>query len=210
MLYRSIFFVCMLFVFAGYSSADQLKPSTTLEIRGGLFEPATEGWKEHYGDSQFPELGISFAYRFFWVFDVGFSVSHGKVKGPAQTESSNEQTGEALHQTLPIDVFIMLRGRFSENQWIVPYIGGGYTRFAYRQEVADQSAVEGSTDGSHVRMGVQFLLDALDKRGADFMYRHWGVINSYLIMDYKQTSAKIDGLDIGGESYSLGLLFEYN
>ena len=60
----------------------------------------------------------------------------------------------------PVNIFILLRGVLDEDQWVVPYAGGGFTRLYYKEKIESQGTVNGSVDGYHVRGGLQFLLDA--------------------------------------------------
>ena len=61
------------------------------------------------------------------------------------------------------------RGVFSENQWLIPYAGGGWTRMFYREEVTDQACARGYANGYHARAGVQLVLDGLDPNAAHRM-----------------------------------------
>ncbi len=209
MIFRSVVFLCLFSAFSGELLAENKSPSWMFEFHAGLFEPELSDWEQHYGSSKFPELGFSFAYRFLSVIDAGVSLGYGKDEGTGQLLNNSGTVGEVEYQIIPIEVFALLRGRLHENQWLVPYIGGGYTRFIYRQEIVDQSKVQGSVNGTHVRMGLQLLLDALDQSAAHGMYRRWGVLNSYLYFDYKQTTAEIDGIALGGKSYKVGMMFEF-
>jgi len=209
MIFRSTVFLCMSLVFSGQLLAEKKSPTWMFEFHAGLFEPELSDWDQHYGNEKFPELGFSYAYRFLSVIDVGASIGYGKDRGTGQLLSNSAVAGSVEYQIIPIEIFALLRGRVYENQWIVPYIGGGYTRFVYRQEIVGQSKAQGSVNGSHVRMGLQFLLDALDQTAAQGMYRRWGVLNSYLYFDYKQTTAEVNDIALGGNSYKVGVMFEF-
>jgi hypothetical protein len=42
--------------------------------------------------------------------------------------------GEVDYDLYPVNVFVLVRGVINENQWLVPYIGGGWTRMYYHED----------------------------------------------------------------------------
>jgi hypothetical protein len=114
---------------------------------------------------------------------------------------------------------VVLRGIFTENQWVVPYVGGGWTRMYYKEELSLQPTARGYTDGSHVRGGLQLLLDVFDQRAATNMYRDYGISHTYFFVEAQRTRAMIDtvatvsspseSINLGGTSVLGGLLFEF-
>jgi hypothetical protein len=98
----------------------------------------------------------------------------------------------------------------------VPYVGGGWSRLFYQEEVEKQSVSRGAANGYHARAGIQLLLDGLDSRAADSLYLDAGVFHTYLFLEAKYTRAMINTIDnpstsvnLGGTSYLGGLLFEF-
>ena len=84
----------------------------------------------------------------------------------------------------------------------------------YKEEVNLQPTVRGYTDGSHVRGGLQFLLDAVDERAAANMLMDYGVFHTYFFVEAQRTRAMIEtvsgeSIDLGGTSVLGGLLFEF-
>jgi hypothetical protein len=141
----------------------------------------------------------------------GLAPLHSAATGTAGTTIYG---GHISYQLFPVNVFVVLRGVFSENQWVVPYIGGGWTRMYYKEVISLQPTVKGYTDGSHVRAGLQLLLDVFDERAATNMFRDYGVFHTYLFVEGQRTRAMINDLtgksiDLGGTSVLGGLLFEF-
>ena len=50
-------------------------------------------------------------------------------------------SGEVTYELYPLNVFVLVRGIINEKQWLVPYVGGGWTRMYYRVKVQDQDTV---------------------------------------------------------------------
>lgn len=186
-------------------------PSWTLELSGSLFYPEDDNWSTYYGNDEMLEVNASFARRLFWVFDIGAAVGYSMDRGSAFLPSSGNKEGSATFEKMPVDIFLLFRARFAEGQWLVPYIGGGFTRFYYRQKVEDQSTIQGAINGEHVRAGLQILLDPLERDSAMAMYENYGVINSYLFLEAKQTTVETDGssVKLGGINYNVGFMLEY-
>lgn len=203
--YLTIFAILVIF-FSGQLVAS---PKWTLEGGAGLFYPEDDAWSTHYGNDKMLEGGISFARRFLSVIDAGFSVSYSQDIGKASLSSTGEQVGKVTYEKAPVDVYLLFRARFSENQWVVPYIGGGYTHLLYRQTIEGQGRTQGSSGGEHVRAGLQILLDPFERDSSRSMFVNYGVINSYFFLEGKQTTIDINNSELGGISYRVGVLLEY-
>jgi hypothetical protein len=166
------------------------KPRWSAEIMSGRFEPELEDWATFYGDDEMRQLGFGLGYKLLRQVEVGLAVDY-------------------MHDQLyPAHLYVLLRGVFFENQWVVPYVGGGLTRAYYRQAVDNQSSVRGKADGDHTRFGLQILLDALDGGNAAG-FEEESVDNTYLVIERLSFSAEFDGIELGGDSVRLGLVFEF-
>lgn len=209
-----ILFVCNLFVLLLTPlvvQSAQEQPRWTLEMNAGIFEPEDEDWSTYYGSNRMLEVGGSVAYRLFYVLDVGMSADFGQDRGVGTQPINGSLAGNVTYRVLPVDLFAVLRLRFAEGQWLVPYGGGGYTRFAYHQTVSGQGTTRGSVNGYHARAGLQLLLDPLDRSAARIMSRTYGAINSYLYFEVKRTRAEAGSpvTQLGGYSYKSGLMVEF-
>ncbi|MCF6338630.1 MAG: hypothetical protein L3J84_11900, partial [Gammaproteobacteria bacterium] len=117
--------------------------------------------------------------------------------------------GDVDFTLVPVNISLLYRFVFHENQLLVPYVGGGWTRVYYRQERGGGDKFEGSHDGHHVKLGIQILLDSFDKRSARNLQQKVGIENTYLFLEAQSIEAKESGIDLGGDSIFLGLLLEY-
>ena len=133
------------------------------------------------------------------------------AKGQALAVQRGTPAGDVTYTLNPVNVFVLARLAKSEDQWIVPYLGGGLTRMYYRQKVQGQEAVRGRADGFHVRGGLQFSLDNIDAGASNGMYSYYGIINSWLFIEaeYIQAIVRSVSTDLGGAAYRAGLLFEF-
>ena len=218
MLRRFIFTLITVGLCFSTVNAKAAQPFWTLEGGLGLTTPTDDEWDTYYGSARMPEVNLAFARRFFYVLDLGLSASYSRDRGTGYFPSDNTKDGSVIYESLPIDIFLVFRARFSDNQWVVPYIGGGYTRFFYRANVDDDvdgnSKVQGSTDGTHIRAGIQILLDPFDVDSSRMIYSNFGVINSYLYLEGRKTDVSIESknsenVELGGISYKVGVMLEY-
>ena len=212
-------FVCsllMLLLIPTIVQSAQLQPRWTLEMNAGMFEPEADNWSSYYGSKRMYAVGGSVAYRLLYVLDLGMSVDYAQDRGTGSLPISGIQSGKVTYRILPVDLYALLRLRFTEGQWLVPYAGGGYTRFAYHISTSGQDATRGSVNGYHARAGLQLLLDPLDKGSAKEMLRSYGAINSYLYFEVKRSRAEANSaiqgdpaIQLGGYSFKSGLMVEF-
>ena len=198
--------------FAG--TADTDRPHWSLEFKGGKFAPAIDNWATFYGDRSTGQFEASLAYKVLRQVDAGLAIGRIRDGGQGFAPIHGTIGGHINYQLFPVNVFVVLRGVFTENQWVVPYVGGGWTRMYYQEEFKLQPTIKGYTNGSHARAGLQFLLDVLDERAATNMLRDYGVNHTYFFIEVQRTRAMInavsgESLDLGGTSMLGGLLFEF-
>ena len=200
---------------AGDTALD--RPHWSLEIKGGSFYPEIENWKTYYGQDKTTEYAGTLAYKFLRQAEAGIELGYVRDRGlgyaPLNSQLLGTQvlSGSVKYELLPVNVFVLLRGVFAEEQWLVPYIGGGYTKMLYRESVEGQGTARGSVNGYHGRAGVQLLLDNIDSGAANNLYQDYGVYHTYLFVEVEMTRARLDSpsVDLGGKSYLAGFLFEF-
>ena len=190
------------------------RPHWSLELKGGWFYPNVDNWKDYYGDRKIPHYAATLAYKLFRQLEVGVEGGYIRDKGLGFAPIHNVPAGSVTYELFPLQAFVLVRGVFSERQWLIPYIGGGWTRMYYREKVEFQDTVKGSTDGYHGRVGLQFLLDGIDQSAANNFYLESGVQHTYLFIEAERIRATIDtaasgSVNLGGTSFLAGLLFEF-
>lgn len=185
------------------------RPHWSFEIKGGTFTPELSNWAQYYGKRDMPEYAMSLAYKIRRRVEVGIEVGYLWADGSALAPLHGVSAGSVTYDLYPVNAFILFRGIVSEKQWIVPYVGGGYTKLFYREKVENQSDVKGSADGYHARGGLQFLLDGLDSKAANNLYTDFGIFHTYLFVEAQYIHADVSGTNLGGTGYLGGILFEF-
>jgi len=190
------------------------RPHWSLEMKGGIFIPAIDNWATYYGGRDTIEYGGSLAYKILRQIEIGVEGTYIKDRGQGFAPMHNIVTGSITYELAPLNVFILARGTFSEKQWLIPYVGGGWTRMYYKEETQNQGVARGSTDGYHARAGLQIVLDGADPRAAGNLYQEYGIFHTSLFLETRYIRAMITDLDgssanLGGTSYLMGLLFEF-
>jgi hypothetical protein len=197
---------------AAYAEDPELDhPRWSLELKGGTFTPAIDHWADFYGKRDMPIYEGTLAYKVQRQIEIGVGTGMARDKGLAVAPLHGTKSGSVTYEIVPLHVFVLARGVIFEDQWLVPYIGGGWTRMYYREKIQDQGKARGFADGYHFRGGVQFLLNVIDQSAANSMYMDYGVHNTYLFVEAEQTEAKVKAAsaDLGGTAYLIGLLFEF-
>jgi len=190
------------------------RPHWSLEIKGGHFYPDISNWSTYYGKNYTGEYAGSLAYKISRRIEVGIQGGYIKDTGQALAPLHGITAGSVTYELVPVNVFVLMRGVFSEKQWLVPYVGGGWTHMYYREEVENQSTARGSADGYHGRGGLQLLLDGIDQSASTSFYHDFGVFHTYLFVEAEYTHAMADtntggSVNLGGTSWLAGLLFEF-
>ena len=193
---------------------DMDRPHWSLELKGGVFIPAIDNWSSYYGRRDIAEYGGSLAYKIIRQIEVGLEGSYIRDEGRGFAPGHGSVTGNVTYELAPLNVFVLARGVFRENQVLIPYAGGGWTRMYYREKIEAQSTIRGSADGYHGRAGLQLLLDNMDPRAAGNLYTDYGIFHTYLFFEAQYIRAMVSDLDgvsvnLGGTSYLAGLLFEF-
>lgn len=187
------------------------KPAWSFEFKGGRYHSTLDDYSKHFERNRSDELAFALARKAFRIFEVGVEVGRVHDKGVGDLIKNQTTGGTVIFDRYPVHAYVALRGVFYENQWVVPYIGGGATREYYEQKVVGQSSAKGHASGSHTRAGVQFLLDRLSGSDAANLQSGFGIENTYLFLEQQSIKAEVKSanVDLGGKVYLLGLLFEF-
>jgi hypothetical protein len=212
--YASFFALIAIAAMLGTASdtrADDLPgvdaPRWALEFKGGEFEPDLDGYAQFYGKDHTTLFMLAGAYRFRPWLEIGGEIGYLSDDGTGQLAGGGAPGGEVSYTLVPASVFVNLRGIFTDEQLLVPYIGAGATAAYYDQDIENQSGRSGTSDlGGSYRAGLGLLLDRLDPR-ADGGESAW-LQNSYLFVEYQNISTETDNIELGGEVWLIGLRME--
>ena len=196
------------------ASSLEERPHWSLEIKGGTFIPDIPDWALYYGKRSTSHLQGSLAYKVTRQIEAGIESGRITDDGRGYAPGHGTLAGDITYQLYPLNAFVLLRGVFSERQWLVPYAGGGWTRLFYKEEVKYQSTSRGFVDGYHARGGFQLLLDAVDTNASNRLSMDYGVHHTYFFIEaeYIKTmsgTAAAVPVNMGGTSWLGGLLFEF-
>lgn len=194
---------------SAFGEEETPRPHWSVELKGGRFTPDTEKWSQffHHDSVTYFEAGIG--YKLARQLELALNGGYLETTGQGFAPLHGTVAGDVRYELFPVHVAMVWRAVFNEDQWLVPYAGGGWTRIGYRQQIDHQSDISGSADGYHYRGGLQLLLDALDCRSASKSSENSGVKNSYLFLEYQRTAVTKSGVELGGSATLAGVLLEF-
>lgn len=178
----------------------------------GQLEPASDEWKEIYDDDRISTYRVSLGYRFHPTVSVEIGGGYLTKDGKGKTVTGKETGVKTTFYEAPVDITLLYRMNYFDDQIIVPYIGGGVSYNYYWEKVKDGKELKGGMRGHHATGGLQLLLDNIDRRSAFDLEEDYGIENTYLTIG--ATHSVIDDfgkedVDLGGWNYNVGLLFEF-
>jgi len=185
-------------------------PHWSLEVKLGSFEPAPDQWEDFYGDKRITIGGGALAYKVLRTLEIGLEAHYVWDRGTGQLIQNQQQGGSVTYQAYPLGLYAVFRMIFNENQWLVPYVGGGASRIYYEQSIKGQDSIKGSVDGHYFKGGLQLLLDRFEINRALSVAREFGLDNSYFFLEIQSITAEENSTtDLGGQLILGGFLFEF-
>ena len=202
--------VMCLFVLALVSlSAGAQESKWSSQLHYSHFAPDLDGWDNAYEDDEMKGWYFAMAYKPVSIIDLGVGVGYFSAHGQGHLPLNDTVGGDVHFIIYPVDVYLEFQGHFSANQWLIPYVGAGYSRIYYQIDIANQSDRKGRASGSHYKAGLKFSLNRIDPLSARQLSRGWGVEDSLLIVEAKWLESDKSGIDLGGRFVSFGLKFEF-
>ncbi len=199
--------ICFLLLAQAVSAEETTNWS--FEIKGGHFESAEAQWADFYGNNRFPAYGVGLAYRLNRQFEIGLEAGYLRDEGRGFAPLHGITTGDVKYRLYPVHLSVTALGKFSQNQWLVPYLGLGISRYSYDIETEQQSTITGALNGHQYRGGVQLLLDSLEKSAAYHLDRNFGIVNTYFFLEAQRLEVNSEDADLSGTAYLGGIRFEY-
>jgi len=190
------------------ASTSYITPSWALELKGGQFQPDLEHYNTFYGDDKNSYWAIAGAYRLTNWLELGAELGYSYDVGVGMFATNGNLGGKVDYTLMPLQIFLNMRYDASPDQLFVPYAGIGIVSAWYQQKIAQQRSRDGRSDiGGSARAGIQLQLTNLDP-GAN--RNKSSRFKTYFFLEAQMLSTKVDGIDLGGEIYLLGLRFEYD
>jgi len=187
--------------------ASDSRWSTTINY--AQYKPDLVGWDQGYDDNYMRGWQTALAYKPFSILELGLGVGYFSASGVGLLPLNGSLGGEVRYLIYPVEAYIELQAKFSQNQWLVPYIGGGYNMLYYRLEIDGQDNRKGKAEGTQYELGVRLLLNAFDSSAAKQLEQAWGIESTQLVLEVKNLDVNKLDLALGGKVYSLGLVFEF-
>jgi hypothetical protein len=185
------------------------RPYWSVEMRGGVTEPALPNWSTYYQDKR-PITGfVDLSFKPLRFFELGLETGYLRAQGKGLLPLNGTTGGEVTHELLPITALATLRLTFTDRQWVVPYVGGGWNRVTYRQSIKGQDTVMGAAQGFVYRGGIQILLDPFDNLAANYLRDDYGISNTFVVIEYRKNEAIVNAIDLGGSTYTTGIMLEF-
>lgn len=195
------------------AQAEEASPQwMTTELKGGFWIPASAELKRFFDPfvHMFGMLEQGFLYqsKLGVELGIGFLSENGNAISATTGERSSDKFNLFL---LPLETNITFRADFLEDQLLVPYVkfGGDYVFF--RQNLKG-TVVKDWKFGIHGVLGLQILLDMLDRDTKSTMERDWGVNDVYFTIEGRYNYINNfggGGLNLSSYMVCFGLLFEY-
>jgi len=185
-------------------------PRWALEFKGGKYKPDLELYETFYGDDKNAFWAIAGAYRFKNWLELGVELGYTNDEGVGVLPNNGILGGQVDYTLMPLQIFLNVRYDAAPGQLFVPYAGIGVVTAWYKQKIDQQPDRTGRTDiGGSARAGVQLQISNADRRGATYLHGNRR-LQTYLFLEGQIFSTEIDGIDLGGEIYLLGLRFEFD
>lgn len=198
MKYRFFFLIVLVSLISAVDCRAE-SPRWSISLKGGYFEPDTDDWKDHYHHEGFWMGGLEIGWKIIRQLELSTGILYGEANGDAVTVTGRKSNDDITFSEAPVNVSLIFRFVFSEDQIVVPYFGGGYTHVFYWEKL-NGSTKSGDQGGYHVRGGVQFLLDPLEPGAAQQLNFLWGIKHTYFFIEGMYS--KVD--DFGSEDVDLG------
>ena len=184
-------------------------PKWALEFKGGIFEPDLPDYSTFYGSDDNDLWAIAGAYRLYNWLELGLELGYSKDKGTGALADEGMQGGKVEYTLVPLQLFVNLRYDVAPDQLFVPYAGVGIAMAWYKQEISQQGDRDGNSDiGGAARAGLQLSLNRLMPNTVTYS-RGEQLLKSYLFLEAQYFSTEKDGIDLGGNTWLLGLRLEF-
>jgi len=184
-------------------------PRWSFDFKGGRFGPELADWKQYYGSDSMREYTVALGYMPMRTLELGTELGRAHAVGQGLLPINGLLGGEVDYTLVPVHIYVIARAVFTPKQWLIPYAGGGWSRAYYKQDIAYQQERTGHADGWNARVGVQLLLNPLDPSSARSLALDYGIDYTYLTLEAQRFRADVNGTELGGYSYLLGLRLEY-
>jgi len=167
-----------------------------------------------YGDRNYNTFWFEGGPSLFHVVELDFGVGLMRRKGNLQGVTTGATSTELGRLSLfPVSASLTGRLELLREQWVVPFARVGADYWFWIEETdegegfRDGEKYSGGKPGWHYGLGVNLLLDPLDRRRANLVAARWGIDDTYFVIEWRDnrmTEGAI-GLDFTGSALSFGV-----
>ncbi len=177
----------------GYSGNISMKGLGAAPVFKGVTDPTVMG------------ALVQFEYQPAFIQSIGV-IGLGMSGGIYRLAGSNVTTQNVLG-VWEVGGQIRYQARYFREQPVVPYAGFSYERVGYSFG-GDAGDLKGAVINSGAFFGGMLLLNTFEPSAAAEFYVNYGVLRSYLFVEYKMISAASEDLTASGNSLFFGLRIE--
>ncbi|MEW5801162.1 MAG: GEVED domain-containing protein [bacterium] len=176
---KVVAFVAFILLFSAptVARAESIRKGTSLELRGGFYRPSdNDKWSTAFGKGYSAFGGLRLNKEVMKNIELGISADYVHVTA-----------SEWSVYLIPVGLSMTYAMRYSQDQFFVPYLGGGidyvYGRTGRLELAEDIQPTYLNEAGYHAVAGIRLLLDALAADDAFNFDQKYGVNNSYLVFE---------------------------
>ena len=206
--------LCFLIAIPWLAEAASIRKGFSFELKGGFYRPRDyDKWDEAFGKGFSGFGGLKLNQEIMENIELGLSADYMRA---SQSDWS--------FSLVPIGLNLTYAMRFSQDQFLVPFLGGGLDFVYGRTSMMKLSDAKPSfikEPGFHLSGGARILLDSMAADEALSFDQKFGVNNSYLVFEARYLQLFTDYTDqefVGpGTGYfdpkgvfvSIGILVEF-
>lgn len=222
-------FVCALHAVSGAAAAQEKKATwkggplhVVTALKGGGFLTGARAIENYYGQAGYyvsfrigvlaehKALGVQHGWAIPGTVALNLEGGFSRITGRDQTAAPYPDL-TLLH--IPITLGVEYAFRFSEEQLLVPYVGGGGAAAYFREAVGlvPEDVVDGARFGWFGEAGLRLHIDRYDRAAERAFTESVGIRNTYLDVRarYHGINGLDSGIDLSGLVFDGGFTFEF-
>lgn len=176
-------------------------------------------YDQMYSDSASPYLNFDYEVKPFENFrSLGFHVGvgllysqgNGRFKGGSSSTGETEARERYTFFAVPLSLGAVLRGQWSDRQWLIPYIAGGgsYIGVAEMRDDGKGPNMVG-TPGVYGAGGLLFSVSSMSRESSHILNSEYGIKNLMVGLEYRRLQTFTDDLDFSSNIISAAVTVDY-
>lgn len=185
------------------------------EMRLGFWSANEPAFEDVFGGPSSTQLDFQIGPQIYRVVELDFGAGLVMRNGETIAEDDGEAGGtETRLMIVPLSVGITPRLHILDEQVAVPYASLGVNWWLWREREGDADAAgklirSGSHFGWHWELGINLLLDTIDRRRASLLEAQAGINDSWVTLGFRRQMDTSEGFDFGGDMFHVGLKLDF-